>query len=184
MKKARPEIMISNGQYFNFKKPHLAVFSIDEIAHALSNLCRFTGQCRKFYSVAQHSVIVSYLVPPDDALWGLLHDAPEAFIGDVSSPLKQLLPDYKAIEKAVEKEILARFGLVGSMPTSVHHADLLALRLEQRDVMHSKDVWSATETLSAPLFRIKPMKPKKARKLFLARYWELIQAANQGHRIT
>lgn len=176
----KPEIMLSNGQYFNFKRPHLAVFSIDEIAHALSNLCRFTGQCKRFYSVAQHSVIVSYLVPPEHALWGLLHDAPEAFLGDVASPLKQLLPDYKAIEKKVEKAIFAKLGLVGSMPTSVHHADLLALRLEQRDVMHSRKIWPSTKKFSAPPFKIKPMKARKAKKCFLARYRELIQAAEKA----
>lgn len=106
-----PEIMTFSGRRIDLLSLNQNVYNILDIAHALSNICRFTGHTRSFYSVAQHSVLVSLLVPPEDALAGLLHDAAEAFLGDVTSPLNQLLPNYQAIERRIGKAILAHFGI-------------------------------------------------------------------------
>lgn len=169
-----PTIMLRSGEFFDLEDPDSSKFDIFDIAHALSHICRYTGHCREFYSVAQHSVLVSHAVPPEDALFGLLHDAAEAFVGDVSKPLKVLLPDYKAVEERVEAAVFRRFSLAAKAPASVKVADRVLLRTEQRDLMDADShEWSYTEGHSALPERITPMQPQAAREAFLARYWEL-----------
>ncbi len=106
-----PTICTVNGSYFNFVDVKPNVIFIDTIARALSNLCRFNGQIEKFYSVAQHSVLCSYIVPEEFAMQALFHDAAEAYIGDITTPLKILLHDYREIEKRVEFDIFKKLGI-------------------------------------------------------------------------
>lgn len=172
-----PTILLASGNYFDFLAPEQSTFTIEDIAHGLSNVCRFSGHCRRFYSVAQHSVIVSRIVPPEDAYAGLMHDAAEAFVGDVAKPLKDLLPDYRKIEKAVEAVVLARFGVPQPMPPSVKEADVLMLATEQRELMENRDAWSHTHGREPLDIDILPLTPAMAKAAFLARFAELAPIA-------
>lgn len=176
-----PSILTATGRYFKFTEPDPDSVCIVDIATALSRLCRFTGHTTRFYSVAQHSVYVSRIVPPEYALQGLLHDASEAYLGDVSSPLKQLLPDYKAIEHRVEAVIMSVFGLPFPLHPSIKQADLRMLMTEKRDLMpepmtgaeHGE--WDWLSEIEPTKKRIVPLYPNAARELFLKRFSELTQ---------
>ena len=173
----RPDILTASGKYFNFLQPAADTVDIKTIAHALSHICRYTGHVREFYSVAQHSVLVSYLVPPEHALAGLLHDAAEAYIGDVAAPLKRLLPDYKVIEQRVEAVVLAKFGLPAELPPCVKLADLVALATEQRDLMpEHDDQWESIAGLKPNALHIITQSPAYARIKFLKRFEELTRS--------
>ncbi len=169
-----PTILTCSGNLFNFAYPEASVFTIKDIAHALSHICRFTGHTNRFYSVAQHSVAVSYLVPPALALQGLLHDAAEAFIGDVAKPLKQLLPDYAVIEQRVEAEVFSRFGLDADLSPEVKAADYLQLRIEMRDLMAALRGYMPPGSIDLAGYAvINPLSVNDARHLFLRRFKQL-----------
>jgi len=116
---------------------------IEDIAHALSMQCRYNGHVARFYSVAEHSAYVSAIVAAemgnkhyniDTALWALLHDASEAYIGDVSRPLKQQpeMERYRSNEKRIQGVIAAKFGLTPTEPEIVTRADRAILGMEVR----------------------------------------------------
>jgi hypothetical protein len=108
-----------------------------DIAHALSLLCRYNGHVTRFYSVAEHCVLMSEAVTPEHALWALLHDATEAYVGDMIRPLKRFMPDYVRAEDRVMQAIAARFGIADSMPADVKDADNRILLTERAALMPS-----------------------------------------------
>ena len=152
-------------------------YDIRDIAHALSRICRYGGHVREFYSVAQHSVLVSRHVPRADALWGLLHDATEAYLGDVVRGLKyrpQMI-EYRRIEKQIEREICQVFGLPFEMPESVRYVDEAILANEKRDIMVPSTRDWALRYKPLEGLTIKPLLPDAAKILFLERWAELTQ---------
>lgn len=168
-------ISTSSGRFFDLLKPEEYEYDIEEIATALSNLCRYTGHVNRFYSVAEHSVLVSRLVPADLALCGLLHDASEAFLGDVSSPLKKLLPEYKRIEQRVEEAIAGHFGLPYPYPAEVHEADKRMYWQERQDVADNgvRDKLWHQNLRAARKVSATGLAPHMARRMFLSRYREI-----------
>ena len=108
---------------------------IDDIAHALSMLCRFTGHTTRFYSVAEHSVHVMQLVPVEYRFVALMHDAQEAYLNDISRPLKVGLAEYKKIEELNWMAIAEAFDLPLELPACVKEADATMVWLERRHVM-------------------------------------------------
>lgn len=122
------------GQFWPIDPRADEVF-IEDIAHGLANLCRFTGHCNSFYSVAEHSVIVSHLVPTEHALTGLMHDATEAYVGDIGRPLKLYLAGYKEIELRIWRAIADRYGLPHELPACIKLADNAALLAEGDKIM-------------------------------------------------
>lgn len=171
--KTGPSIMLASGNWFDLLDPWNSVFSIADIAHALANICRYSGQCSSFYSVAEHSLHVSNVVE-EFQLEALLHDATEAFLGDITRPLKQLLPQYKEIEASVEDAIFARFGLDKNSRAVVKAADLRVLAAEQSQVMPAgTDYWTAISGVEKANIRVDFLSPAVARDRFLAKYAEL-----------
>ena len=163
------------GRQFWPLDPRPEDVDILDIAHALANVCRFGGHTKAFYSVAQHSVLVSRVVPAGQALAGLLHDATEAYIGDMIRPLKRNLHEYRAAEARLEAAITERFVLpAGAFATpEVKYADNVVLATEARDVMGEPP--QAWLPLPSPMDRgIRCETPGEAETRFLGRFEALL----------
>lgn len=132
-------IQTYTGRQFWPLDPRPEDVCIEDIAHALSLKCRYTGHCRYFYSVAQHSLYVAKLVdkvgPHQFTLTALLHDAAEAYTADIARPVKKFITQFAEIEARLEAVIAERFGLIFPFPPSVKEADNMMLAIERRDLM-------------------------------------------------
>jgi hypothetical protein len=171
-----PTIMLRSGAWFDFCAPESSEFNIDDIAHGLGNICRYSGQCSRFYSVAEHSILVSETAEGFE-FEALMHDAAEAFLGDITRPLKQMLPEYKRIEAAVEHAILKRFRVDTPLPPQVKQADLRVLAAEQRQIMpEGTDGWVRGQKVKPAPIVVRHLPPDQAKRAFLDRY-EALQPA-------
>lgn len=162
------------GKKFWPMDPRAEDFDVLDIAHALANTCRYNGHCTQFYSVAEHSIIISSLSPPGCELWGLLHDASEAYLCDIPRPLKRHLTEFKVLEAACDKALAEAFGLPWPIPDEVMAIDRAMLRVERRDLMIGQEF--AWKTDDSPLLSVKiqrPLSPDAAEEFFLDRYQEL-----------
>lgn len=167
-----PAILLRSGNYFNFLEPEKSTVTIHDISHALSQICRFTGHCRTFYSVAQHCVETSWLVPSEHAFAALMHDAHEALLGDISSTLKILLPDFKRLEKVIEPIVLAKWGLTLPLHPCVKEADLIMLARERHYLMPPTEYqWSLIEGIDiGPYPPLRAWSAKEADIEFMERF--------------
>lgn len=153
--------------------PHEII--IDDIAHALSNTCRFGGHCRHFYSVAQHSVKVICIVSSELALQALLHDAAEAYIGDMVKPFKNMIIAYEEAEEVVWYAVAKKFNLPRELHPDVKKADRIMLATEARDLMqNAHPCWAKWLDGVVPIpEHIYPISPHIAESLFMERFNEL-----------
>ena len=162
------------GKRFYPLDPRPEDIDINDIIHALSHMCRFAGHSTRFYSVAQHCVLVSLMCNNEDALWGLLHDASEAYLIDVPSPLKKC-PEfdfYRAAERELMGTICDVFGLDRDEPPSVKSADKRILATEARDLTMTEGRGWVTEAEPYD-FHIQPWTPEVARVKYVSRLHEL-----------
>lgn len=161
-------------RFFDFKRPFEYEFDIEEIAHALSNLCRYTGHVHSFYSVAEHSVLCSWAVSKEYAKEALLHDASEAFCGDVSKPLKAMLPEYQKIEDDVQLAIARHFKLRFPFPKEIHDVDAGMYWAEREGIARSAvidTIWNK-QSKTVP-FIPRGWTPYEAKEIFLERFYEI-----------
>jgi uncharacterized protein len=170
-------ITTSTGRHWYPKDPEGSEYCIEDIAHALSMLCRFNGHCSRFYSVSEHSVWVSRLVTQaGHGLWGLLHDASEAYLVDIPRPVKYLpeMAGYRELEGRTMWAILTSFGLHKDEPTAVKEADRLLLRNEAKLLGLLRPDWDVADWPDLNL-SIEMMQPDQAEAAFLAQYRSLMR---------
>lgn len=168
-------LITATGLLVDLRAPDPAQIDVRDIAHALSRLCRWGGHVRiPVLSVAQHSSMVSEVVPPALALVGLLHDATEAYLGDVVAPIKAMLPAFAALEREWALAIGERFGLgaqLADLPLEVKEADARMLATERRDlVAPNKHFRVEAEPYD---FKIGYLAQEFAKDAFLARFSRL-----------
>jgi hypothetical protein len=164
-------ILTASGRRFDFRDIMSNEVQIEDIAHALSHICRFGGHVPRFYSVAQHSVIVSHMVPPEHTLDALLHDATEAYVQDLVRPAKQFCQDYMQLEQRIADLIDKTFDVWTGNPI-VKIGDNMALYAEAMSFFGSVEGWGIDKyAFSHPV--VEPIGPEKAKLMFLHRYFEL-----------
>lgn len=171
------------GRQFYPMTPRSDEIDPADIAHALSLLCRYGGHVDRFYSVAEHCVLMSRAVAPENALAALLHDATEAYVVDVPRPLKRYLPEYREIESRVWTVIAIRFGIDLALPSEVEDADTRIL-LTERDALMSNTRYPWSQDGMTPLpVTVTGWEPGYAESVYLARLRVLTGAMTKEQAI-
>jgi uncharacterized protein len=163
-------IITQSKKIFDFHDPVQRTYDIEDIAHSLSNICRYNGHTPSFYSVAQHSVLVANRLPRELQMAGLLHDASEAYLGDVTTPLKKKLKDYKYYEDAFMYEISTVYGFDYPFHKEIKNVDQRMLITEAVQ-FYGQELVEDWESYIEPFnLIIDPLPPSEARDLFLFFY--------------
>lgn len=177
-----------SGKEINLLNPCEDDIDIFDIAQALSNICRFGGHLNQFYSVAQHSILVMAIVEPwnaDLALEALLHDATEAYLGDVISPLKHLLgASYKTLEANFETVIAQKYLLNNSLAAKkmIKSADIQALEMEHAEFKLKQrvepaiyQILSTIEDMPYAAAKTQSWPPFEAQNIFMTQFFRLTE---------
>ncbi|NBA76852.1 metal-dependent phosphohydrolase [Emticicia sp. ODNR4P] len=154
-------IRTHSGLYVNVFEPTVDMICIEDIAHGLAHTCRFAGHTNRYFSVAEHSTQVVNRLSIDYKpllLKALLHDATEAYIGDIATPIKKRLPDYQKLESNLQKVIFQKFSLDDEIPEEIKKADRLQLLVEWDQMVIYNKPWNLG------------LKPMDAKALFLSYY--------------
>lgn len=148
----KPYMLTASGKHFDLLNPKPEQVDHNDIFAAISKLCRFTGHCSDIYTVGQHSLLVMSLVPEEFCFEALMHDAAEAYTGDVGTPLKVALgPAFRELEHRIEAVVREKYGLPAKLSPEVKHADIVALGLEKRWLMpEDYEPWPILEGVSLP----------------------------------
>lgn len=178
-------IRLRCGSYFDFRDPCPDQFTLEDIAGALSKICRFGGHCERFYSVAEHSVHCLYQAYADQRPMAscfavLMHDAAEAFCGDMVKPLKVMIPEYTAVERLVEQTIEAKFGIdFGAHRDTIREIDHAMLIAERRAMFSRDDVlWTGEKEVRRLSIEFQCWTPEEAERRFLEAAWEFSDEAH------
>nr|WP_288467368.1 phosphohydrolase [uncultured Pseudomonas sp.] len=183
-------ILTNRGIRFDLLEPTAEMVHPNDIAFSLARLCRFNGHTRKHYSVAEHSYRVHELVEPEHQLHALLHDATEAYIGDMTRPLKLAMRGYAQdmavddvygqVEQRIWLAICERFDLEPELPDQVKEADMYMLAVERRDLMPAHpDAWECIQGIELPAWHIKPWSAEEARDRYFQRLMSLLSTTHR-----
>lgn len=168
-------IQTFTGRQFWPLDPRPEDVDLTDIAHALSMKCRYSGHCKRFYSVAEHAVLVSRLVRPEVALEALHHDDAEAYLPDVPRPIKSSLTGFKEIERKVEQAIATALNLKYPWDEEIHIADMTILADERLALMGpSPAEWHLPFQPAG--VKIEGWDPAQAKWEFAKRHFELVRA--------
>ena len=182
----KPCMLTFTGKVINPLELTVDDICIEDIAHALSNMCRYNGHVSKFYSVAEHCIIMAATDEfPGWAPWKLLHDASEAYIPDVCAGFKDYLKDFEEIENRILKVIAEKFGLPeleGDMLAEVKIGDKEMIYWEAKELMPAHPVWTdiQTEQLRAKKVEILKLTPWQAEELYLKAFYHMYRPVEEG----
>lgn len=175
-----PWIPTYSGRQFFITRATPDDIYIEDIAHGLSNICRYTGQCKAFYSVAEHAVRMCELAPASIKLEVLLHDSPEAYLNDVTTMVKRMLPEYEKMEEHLLHVIFSKYGLTWSPAIKTLDVNLRIPEVVSLFPVGDGSILRLFDEgrirLGLKEFRygyIKPWPPKKAERKFLKMFKRL-----------
>lgn len=179
---------LKSGVFVDVLNPDVSEVTIDMIAHALAHQPRFAGHTHRHYSVAEHSLLVSYIVPAENALDGLMHDATEALLCDIPTPIKKHLPQYYEIEKGLHDALADHFGFNPTIPAPVKEVDARICISEKLHFIGPEGLdgpgWVGLTSVFKPYEGFGPLvrsfeydtrnDMETIKKMFVERYWYLV----------